>query len=37
MRGEGWGGKHCFVNFCSLGLLCLSVGEEWYVGAENLT
>ena len=33
-----WGGgrKHCFVNFCSLAVLELSVDEGWWGGAESL-
>ena len=34
--GEGGGRKHCFINFCSLALLYLSVGEGLLVGAESL-
>ena len=35
-EGGGRGRKHCFVSFCSLVLLYLSVGEELWVGAESL-
>ena len=34
-EGEGGGRKHCFVNFFSLVLLYLSVGEGLWVGAES--
>ena len=27
---------HCFVNFCSLAVLELSVDEGWWGGAESL-
>ena len=36
MRGEGGGRKHCFVNFCSLALFSLLVGQGLWVGAEGL-
>ena len=36
MRGREGGKKHCFVNFCSLALLYLSVGEGLWVGVESL-
>ena len=36
MRGEGGDRQHCFVNFCSLALLYLSMGEGLWVGAESL-
>ena len=36
-EGEGVGRKHCFVNFCSLALLYLSVGEGLWVGADLLS
>ena len=35
-EGEGGGRKYCFVNFCSLALLYLLVGEGLWVGAESL-
>ena len=35
MRGKGGGRQHCFVTFCSLVLLYLSVGEGLWVGAER--
>ena len=35
MREEGGGQKACFVNFCPLVLLYLSVGEGLWVGAES--
>ena len=35
-EGEGEGRKHCFVNFCSLVLLYLSVGEGLWVQTESL-
>ena len=38
--GGGGGGeagrKYCFVDFCSLTLLYLSVGEGLWVGAKSL-
>ena len=36
MWGKGGGRQHCFVKFCSLALLYLSVGEGLWVGAESL-
>ena len=36
MMGKGGGRQQCFVNFCSLALLYLSVGEGLWVGAESL-
>ena len=35
-RGRERGKKHCFVSFCSLTLLYLSVGEGLWVGTESL-
>ena len=34
--GRGRGRKHCFVNFCSLALLYLSMGEGLWVGQKVL-
>ena len=34
-KGEG-GGEHYFINFCSLALLYLLMGEGLWVGAESL-
>ena len=34
--GREGGRRHYFVNFCSLALLYLSVGEGLWVGAESL-
>ena len=33
MRGEGGGRRLFFVNFCSLALLYLSLGDGLWVGA----
>ena len=33
-----WGGgrKHCFINFCSLVVLCLLAGEVWWDGRAKI-
>ena len=33
---DGGGRKYSFVNFCSLVVLSLSVGEGWWGGSESL-